>query len=35
MEDIARDKIHEFLFICLPLPIKGATGSLIRPLAIA
>jgi kynurenine formamidase len=35
MEDIARDKVHEFLFIALPLPIKGATGSLIRPLAIA
>lgn len=34
MEDIARDGIGEFLFICLPLPVKGATGSLIRPLAV-
>jgi kynurenine formamidase len=34
MEDLARDGVYEFLFICLPLSIKGATGSLIRPLAI-
>jgi kynurenine formamidase len=34
LEDLARDSAYEFLFICLPLPIKGATGSLVRPLAI-
>lgn len=34
MEDLAQDGIGEFLFVCLPLPISGATGSLIRPLAI-
>ena len=34
MEDLARDKIFEFCFICLPLKIKGATGSLVRPIAI-
>ncbi len=34
LEDLARDGIHEFLFVCLPLPISGATGSLVRPLAI-
>jgi len=33
-EDLARDGIGAFLFVCLPLPITGATGSLIRPLAI-
>jgi kynurenine formamidase len=35
MEDLSRDQIYDFLFVCLPLPIKGATGSLVRPLAIA
>lgn len=33
-EDLARDGVSEFLFVCLPLPITGATGSLVRPLAI-
>ena len=35
VEDLARDNVHEFLFICLPLRIKGATGSMVRPIAIA
>jgi kynurenine formamidase len=34
-EELARDAVSEFLFICLPLTVKGATGSLVRPLAIA
>jgi kynurenine formamidase len=34
-EDLARDGVSEFLFLCLPLTVKGATGSLVRPLAIA
>jgi kynurenine formamidase len=33
-EDLARDGISEFLFVCLPLPVTGATGSMVRPLAI-
>lgn len=33
-EELARDRISEFLFICLPLSIRGATGSMVRPLAI-
>lgn len=33
-EELARDKKYEFLFICLPLRILGATGSPIRPIAI-
>lgn len=33
-EDLARDAVNEFLFICLPLTIKGATGSMVRPLAV-
>ncbi len=35
LEDLSRDAVYEFLFLCLPLPIKGATGSMVRPLAIA
>jgi kynurenine formamidase len=34
LEDLARDKVYDFLFLCLPLPISGATGSMIRPLAV-
>jgi kynurenine formamidase len=34
VEDLARDKVYEFLFVCLPLRIKGATGSMVRPVAI-
>lgn len=34
LEDLAADGINEFLFIALPLPIQGATGSLVRPMAI-
>jgi kynurenine formamidase len=34
-EALARDGVHEFLFVCIPLTIRGATGSLVRPLAIA
>lgn len=34
LEDLARDQIYEFLFVCLPLKMKGATGSPIRPIAV-
>lgn len=34
LEDLARDGIYEFLFICLPLRIRGATGSMVRPVAL-
>lgn len=34
LEDLARDKRYEFLFVCLPLKIRGGTGSPIRPIAI-
>ena len=33
-EELARDRVYEFLFVCLPLPVTGATGSMVRPLAI-
>ncbi len=35
LEDLARDGRHEFLFVCLPLRIRGATASMVRPVAIA
>lgn len=34
LEAIARDGVHEFLFVMAPLPIFGATGSPVRPLAV-
>jgi kynurenine formamidase len=35
LEDLSRDRIHEFVFIAAPLKFRGATGSPIRPLALA
>lgn len=35
LDEIARDRLYEFLFICLPLRIRGATGSMVRPVAVA
>jgi len=34
LEELARDGVREFAFVCLPLKIKGATGSPVRPLAL-
>lgn len=34
MEELARDRVYEFLFIAAPLKIRGGTGSPIRPLAV-
>lgn len=34
LEELAKDRIYEFLFIVLPPKIDGATGSMIRPIAI-
>jgi kynurenine formamidase len=33
-EELARDQVYEFLFVMSPLKIRGASGSLIRPLAV-
>ena len=33
-EDCARDRVYEFLFVAPPLPITGAVGSPVNPLAI-
>ncbi|HLZ61470.1 MAG TPA: cyclase family protein [Ktedonosporobacter sp.] len=35
LEDLAQDKRYDFTFICLPLKLRGATGSPVRPIAIA
>jgi kynurenine formamidase len=34
MEELAKDGVFEFCFITLPLPIRGATGSMTRPIAL-
>jgi kynurenine formamidase len=34
MEELSADEVYEFMFIALPLSIRGATGSMIRPVAI-
>ncbi len=34
LEDLVRDQVREFVFVCLPLRIQGATGSWVRPIAI-
>jgi kynurenine formamidase len=33
-EELARDRVHEFCFMCLPVSIRGATGSMTRPVAV-
>ncbi len=35
LEDLSRERIYEFVFIAAPLKIRGATGSPMRPLALA
>ena len=35
LEELAAAKVYEFLFVCLPLKMRGATGSPVRPVAIA
>lgn len=34
-EELARDRVYTFLFVATPLKLKGATGSPVRPIAIA
>jgi kynurenine formamidase len=33
LEQLAADRVYEFCFVALPLKIRGATGSMIDPLA--
>ncbi len=34
LEELSRDRVIEFLFICTPLKLVGATGSPVRPIAV-
>lgn len=34
LADLARDDVHEFCFLCLPLRVRGATASMVRPIAV-
>jgi kynurenine formamidase len=34
LDELARDRIYEFVFVAAPLKIRGGTGSPIRPLAL-
>jgi kynurenine formamidase len=34
LEELAAAKVYEFGFVCLPLKMRGATGSPVRPVAI-
>jgi kynurenine formamidase len=33
-EELSADSVYEFAFVCLPTRIRGATGSMVRPIAI-
>ena len=35
LEELAAEKVYEFVFVCLPLKMRGATGSPVRPIAIS
>jgi kynurenine formamidase len=35
LEELARERVYEFLFLAAPLKIRGATASPIRPIALA
>ena len=35
LEELAAANVHEFTFVCTPLKIRGATGSPVRPIALA
>lgn len=34
MEQLAAERVHEFVFVAVPLKIRGGTGSPIRPMAL-
>ena len=34
LEEIARRKVYEFCFVALPVKIRGATGSMVDPIAV-
>jgi kynurenine formamidase len=34
LEQLARQRVYRFAFICLPLKVAGATASMVRPIAV-
>jgi len=34
LEQLAADRVYQFLFVCLPLKVIGGTGSPVRPIAV-
>jgi kynurenine formamidase len=34
LEELSRDRIYAFVFMCVPLKIRGATASPVRPIAV-
>jgi kynurenine formamidase len=34
LEELAAEKLYEFAFVGMPLPLRGATGSPLRPIAV-
>jgi len=34
LEELAREGVREFAFVCLPLKLRGGTGSPVRPIAL-
>jgi kynurenine formamidase len=35
LEDLSLDRVYEFLFVCSPVRIRGATAGFVNPVAIA
>ena len=35
LEELAADGVREFGFVCLPLKLRGGTGSPVRPIALS
>jgi kynurenine formamidase len=34
LEELAADGVREFAFVCMPLKVRGGTGSPVRPIAL-
>lgn len=34
LEEVSRDRVYDFLFVCNPVRVKGATAGLVNPLAL-
>jgi kynurenine formamidase len=34
-EELSRDRVLDFVFVCLPLKLRGVTASPVRPIALS